>query len=150
MLFGAILCETIRFGTILRDAKCFDKEVGWTNFFDILFDDEDRLVDGNDNCCWRERGMAECSHKYWSVRKNNFWERKRKTIWFVSIKYCRVWYPWRRKTGSRESITKSNNIKVISEGGAIGKGRTWHTGSGLKMIKIEPKLKTVEILISVW
>ena len=52
--FDVIPCKVLRFDTILCGAKYFDKEVGWTNCFDIIFDDEDKLVDGNDNYCWRE------------------------------------------------------------------------------------------------
>ena len=52
--FSAILCEAIRFGTILFSAKRFDKELRWTNCFDVIFDDKDGLVDVNDNWCWKE------------------------------------------------------------------------------------------------
>ena len=42
----------IRFG--LCGVMFFDKYIEWINYFHVTFDDEDGLVDGDDNWCWRE------------------------------------------------------------------------------------------------
>ena len=45
--FGAIPYDAIRFDTILWCAKRYDKEIGCTDVFSIIFDVEDGLVNGN-------------------------------------------------------------------------------------------------------
>ena len=50
---SAIRYDTIQYDTILWCTKLRDKEIWSTNVFDSIFDKEDKLVDGNDNCWWR-------------------------------------------------------------------------------------------------
>ena len=63
-----IRCDTIRDDTIrldtIRCVKRCDKEVEWTNCFDILFDKEDVLVDDNGNFYWSEERV------WWNVVKD--------------------------------------------------------------------------------
>ena len=64
LLFSAILCDPIQFDPILWYVKRYNKKVGWTNVFNIIFHEEDWLVDGKNNCCWKEGRM------WWNVVKD--------------------------------------------------------------------------------